>query len=197
MMATSALLLLAAVSVAADLTVVGKVDPNDQEIHSVLRAGGAHRPKWGAGIYNDTLRAAPFYAQLPAACNLTGADGWVLLFFETIDGGVNYIPPPQSPAQCDGSSSAAGGKVCGCHADGSSIDLSCPDGGRISKVDFAAIGNPMGLSLSLSVCVCVCHSLILTLSLPPSLSPSLPPTVSLSRARPCSRCVRQLVPRNL
>ena len=50
--------------------------------------------KYGAGVYNDTLRAAPFYAQVPAACNLTGRGGWVLLFFETIDGGENALPAP-------------------------------------------------------------------------------------------------------
>ena len=52
---------------------------------ALLLVGSAEPKKYGAGVYNDTQRAAPFYAQLPVACNLTGRGGWLLLFFETIE----------------------------------------------------------------------------------------------------------------
>ena len=46
--------------------------------------------KFGIGVYNDTLHCPTQTSQLPVAANLTGAGGWVLLFFETLD--------PNSPA---------------------------------------------------------------------------------------------------
>ena len=109
--------------------------------------------KYGAGVYNDTLRAAPFYAQLPVVCNLTGRGGWAILFFETIDGGENFLPSSQpQPGSCRGT---VGNKVCGCRADGGSVALACPRGNStIISVDFASIGTPTGTCGNLSAGQC-------------------------------------------
>jgi hypothetical protein len=40
---------------------------------------------YGIGCYNDTNPSPPISLQLPCAANLTGAGGWALLFFESLD----------------------------------------------------------------------------------------------------------------
>lgn len=49
---------------------------------------------------------------------------------------------PPAPPHCNG---VVGDQVCGCHADGGSIQLMCPDASQIiEKVVFASVGNPTG-----------------------------------------------------
>ena len=110
--------------------------------------------KYGAGVYNDTLRAAPFYAQLPTACNLTGSGGWVLLFLETLDGGENLLPA-RAPSSDGCGGAAPRGKACACRADGGSVALSCPNrSGAIASVAFASVGTPSGTCGNLSAGTC-------------------------------------------
>lgn len=126
--------------------------PETQALQLASSATSETKKKYGAGIYNDTLRAAPFYAQLPVACNLTGRGGWVLLFFETLDGGENALPVPQPAGGCSGTE---GNKVCGCHADGGLVTLTCPDhSSTIVGVSFAALGTPTGTCGNLSTGTC-------------------------------------------
>ena len=51
---------------------------------------------YGIGLYNDTLHCPSQTDQLPVAANLTGAGGWVLVFFESLDpnDGATFLPAP-------------------------------------------------------------------------------------------------------
>lgn len=51
---------------------------------------------YGIGIYNDTTNAPYITAQLPVAFNLTGAQGWILLFFESMDGNTSSSWNPEA-----------------------------------------------------------------------------------------------------
>jgi hypothetical protein len=113
------------------------------------------RPKYGIGIYNDTARAPSQIEQVPVACNLTGPQGWVVLFFETLDGGRSLAPQPPAPPHAGCTGHAAGHKACACAMDGKAATLSCgPKGGTIAKVDFASIGTPAGQCGNLTIGKC-------------------------------------------
>ena len=43
-----------------------------QPRHAHARGGDYAEIKYGAALYNDTLRAPPISSQIPVACNLTG-----------------------------------------------------------------------------------------------------------------------------
>ena len=47
-----------------------------------------------------------------------------------------------APASCSGHFNAT---VCGCHADGGTIELACPPGGVVVAVQFASLGTPQGV----------------------------------------------------
>ncbi len=112
------------------------------------------RPKYGIGIYNDTARAPTQIDQIPVACNLTGPGGWVLLFFETLDGG-RSLAPPSSPGSGACTGFAATNKTCACTEDGKNTLLTCgAQGGTIARVDFASIGTPVGRCGNLTVGEC-------------------------------------------
>ena len=90
--------------------------------------------------------------QLPAGTvNMSAGDSLALSGKVTLQGAgatqtvlfwdSHWTPP--TPPHCNGVS--ASGDVCGCHDDGGSIDLACPDPtATISTVDFASIGTPTG-----------------------------------------------------
>ena len=102
-------------------------------------------------VYNDTARAPAQIDQIPLACNLTGPGGWLLLFFETIDGGASLAPRAHR-AGCTGF--ADGNKSCACATDGRGVTLSCGASGTIAKVDFASIGTPHGKCGALKIGTC-------------------------------------------
>jgi hypothetical protein len=76
----------------------------------------------------------------------------VLLFFETLDGG----PTVGLHATCTAQQTTLPGNVlCGCQADGSTLQLACDGQGQtITSVNFASIGTPTGACGNLSAGVC-------------------------------------------
>jgi hypothetical protein len=57
---------------------------------------------------------------------------------------VHPPPAPAPPPPAGACSGVDGHFVCGCHADGGNIELSCADNGNFTDVKFASIGTPVG-----------------------------------------------------
>jgi hypothetical protein len=94
-------------------------------------AAGGGTVKLGPGVFNLTTSLA-----LGSRVTLQGAGAnETVLFWDS-----HWMPPV--PPHCN---AVSGNSVCGCHDDGGTIELACPDPqSTIDTVVFASIGNPTG-----------------------------------------------------